>query len=127
MTLFKEVASKILGMNGRMISASKSGYRDRYPRNLAMFNANVCTKEEGKLWYGDIDLTISREQLSELAKSLETDVYVLYEMDARFENEASPKLENAVVIFRQDGSCKIGKSYEEYLDSETLTRKPVNA
>jgi hypothetical protein len=123
MTIFKEAASKILGMNGRMISGSKSGYSKHYPKNLAVFNANVCTKNEGKIWYGDIDLTLDHEQLSELAKSLENDVYVLYEMDARFENEASPKLENAVVVFKQDGSWKICKSWAEYVDSDKLTRK----
>jgi hypothetical protein len=123
MEIFKEAASKILGMNGRMISGSKSGYLNHYPKNLAVFNANVCTKNEGKIWYGDIDLTLDREQLSELAKSLENEVYVLYEMDARFENEASPKLENAVVVFKKDGSWKIGKSWAEYVDSDKLTRK----
>jgi hypothetical protein len=123
MEIFKEAASKILGMNGRMISGSKSGYYNRYPKNIAVFNANVCTKNEGKIWFGDIDLTLSREELSELSRSLETDVYVLYEMDARFENEASPKLENALVVFSQDGSYKVGKRYEDYLDSESLTNK----
>ena len=125
MKIFKEAASKILGMNGRMISGSKSGYSSRYPTNLAVFNANVCTQNEGKIWYGDIDLTLDREQLSELAKSLENDVYVLYEMDARFENEASPKLDNAVVVFKQDGSWKIGKSWAEYVDSDKLTKKSI--
>jgi hypothetical protein len=123
MTLFKETASKILGMNGRMISGSKSGYCNKYPKNIAVFNANVCTKKEGKIWYGDIDVTLSREGLSELSRSLETDVYVLFEMDARFENEASPKLENALVVFSQDGSCKVGERYKGYLDSESLTNK----
>lgn len=123
MEIFKEAASKILGMNGRMISGSKSGYLNHYPKNLAVFNANICTKNEGKIWYGDIDLTLDRDKLSELAKSLENEVYVLYEMDARFENEASPKLENAVVVFKKDGSWKIGKSWAEYVDSDKLTRK----
>lgn len=123
MEIFKEAANKILGMNGRMISGSKSGYLNHYPKNLAVFNANICTKNEGKIWYGDIDLTLDREKLSELAKSLENEVYVLYEMDARFENEASPKLENAVVVFKKDGSWKIGKSWAEYVDSDKLTRK----
>jgi hypothetical protein len=106
-----------------MISGSKSNYRNRNPKNLAVFNANVCTKNEGKIWYGDVDLTRSREELSELARLLETDVYVLYEMDARFENADSPKLEKAIVIFRQDGSHKINEHYEEDIDSESLTRK----
>lgn len=123
MTIFKETARKILGISGRMISGSKSGYSNRYPKNIAVFNANVCTKNEGKIWFGDIDLTLSHEELSELARSLETDVYVLYEMDARFENEASPKLENALVVFSQDGSYKIGERYEEYMDAKSLTHK----
>nr|HPI82220.1 hypothetical protein [Candidatus Paceibacterota bacterium] len=44
-------------MMGRMISGSKSGYRDRYPENLVVFNANIVTKKRGKVWHGDLDVT----------------------------------------------------------------------
>ena len=59
---------------GRLISASKSGYMDRNPTNLTIFNARVydlATFEKHKskvildffkgqeleVWYGDLDLT----------------------------------------------------------------------
>lgn len=121
MSIFKEAISQILGISGRMISYSKSEYRDRNPKNLVVFNANVCTKEDGKLWYGDLDITVDQEKLSELAQSLGNDLYVLYEMDGRFENEDSPRLEEPVVVFKPDGSWKLGNRLTEYVDSNTLT------
>lgn len=59
---------------GRLISASKSGYLDRNPTNLAIFNARIYDFEtfekhkskeildffkgqELEIWYGDLDLT----------------------------------------------------------------------
>ena len=57
----------------RMISSSKSGYMDKNPRNLVIFNARIYDlktfekheKEiqdffkgmEHEIWYGDLDLT----------------------------------------------------------------------
>jgi len=74
-------------MTGRMISGSKSGYRDRYPDNLVIFNANIATKKRGKVWYGDLDVTLDYEKLEAVAEILKEDLYILYEMDGRFENE----------------------------------------
>jgi hypothetical protein len=50
----------------------------------------------GKIWHGDIDITLSSSKLEELAKALNQTVYVLYEMDARFNNETAPRFDNAV-------------------------------
>lgn len=116
-----QIFSEKLGPMGRMISGSKSGYLDKYPNNLAIFNANVCTLG-GKQWFGDLDLTKSKESLVELARETGEEVFVLREMDARFENEDSPKLDYAVVIFKPDGSWKIGKkSPYSNIDESTLT------
>ena len=113
--------SEKLGPMGRMISSSKSGYRDRYPNHLVIFNANVCTLE-GKHWFGDLDLTKDKDALADLAQTIGEEVFVLFEMDGRFENEDSPKLDNAVVIFLPDGSWKIGKrSTYSVLEEKTLT------
>lgn len=102
-----------LGWPGRMISASKSGYRDQYPDNLSIFNANVCT-DEGKIWWGDIDVTISKDDLTNLAVELGKTIYVLYEMDGRFENEDNPKISEAVVKFFPDGTFEIRKDLRQY-------------
>lgn len=72
---------------GRMISGSKSGYRERYPNNNVVFNANIVAKSRGKVWYGDLDLTLDTENLTWVAKELGEPLYILREMDARFENE----------------------------------------
>ena len=58
----EKIAVSNLGYNGRMISGSKSGYSRTHKKNLAVFNANVCT-ENGKIWYGDLDVTIEYQNV----------------------------------------------------------------
>ena len=89
------IASEILGVCGRMISASKCDYSRTYPEHVVVFNSNICT-ESGKIWYGDIDVTLDEDKLKLLADELDEKIYVIYEMDGRFDNEGSPKLDNAV-------------------------------
>lgn len=72
---------------GRMISGSKSAYLDRYPEHLVIFNANIFTKKSGKIWFGDLDVTLDFDNLKEIADELNEDLYILREMDGRFENE----------------------------------------
>jgi len=72
---------------GRMISGSKSGYRRRYPDNTVYFNANIFVLGEGKIWWGDLDLTLDTPLLEEISKEMSKKLYVLSEMDGRFENE----------------------------------------
>lgn len=72
---------------GRLICASKSGYYDKHPNNLIVFNSNVITKKSGKVWYGDLDVTLDFDNLKNVADELNEDLYILREMDARFENE----------------------------------------
>ena len=69
---------------GRMISASKSGYP---PHNFAIFNANIITLSEGKIWYGDLDLTEDGEKLKDIAAETGETLFVLREPDARFGKE----------------------------------------
>lgn len=89
-------------MFGRMVSASKSDYSCRFPTHVVVFNANVCTKTHGKIWHGDVDITKDEAKLIELAKALGEDVYVLREMDGRFENEGEPKLDSARAVVSTD-------------------------
>lgn len=89
---------------GRMISGSKTGPKG----HICVFNANVCIKSKGKLWFGDLDLTDDMGDLKKLATDHNEPVYVLREMDARFRNEASPKYENAVAVIHPDGHTIIG-------------------
>ena len=74
-------------ITGRMISFSKSDYRDRNPNSVCYFNANIVTAKEGKIWYGDLDLTKDGETLKVIAEEIGQIIYVLREMDGRFEYE----------------------------------------
>lgn len=92
----KEIVELILGHEGKIITGSKSSYTRRHPKNLVSFNSNIIIEGLGKVWHGDIDITRSEALLIRLAEVLEREVYVLYEMDARFENEKNPKVQNAL-------------------------------
>jgi hypothetical protein len=96
MSEHKKTVEMLLGLKSRLIAGSKSGYRRRHPKNLVCFNANVVVEGLGKVWYGDLDITLDEALLVRLAQLLEREVYVLQEMDGRFENEDSPKIEKAV-------------------------------
>jgi hypothetical protein len=72
---------------GRMISPSKSLYRKRFPDNEVIFNANIVLRSTGKVWHGDLDITKSLDELKQIAAELGEPMYILREMDCRFDNE----------------------------------------
>jgi hypothetical protein len=121
----QEKATQILGWNGAMISGSKSGYLQRNPKNMAIFNANVIAMgvKPDKIWYGDLDVTLSLAKLKTLAEAIRTEVRVLREMDARFEYEEKPNVGKFVIAIQPDGSYELGNSEKSYYLPESLTRK----
>ena len=74
-------------MMGRMVGGSKLTYSQQYPDHQVVFNANIITKKHGKIWYGDLDMTLDFDDLKNVADELGEDLYILREHDARFENE----------------------------------------
>lgn len=74
-------------IRGRLISGSKSRYREMYPDNEVYFNANIFVLGEGKIWNGDLDITRDKDVLEEIAREIGKDLFILREMDGRFENE----------------------------------------
>ena len=86
--------------NGAMLGPSKSAYAYSHKSDLVIFNANICTREFGKIWYGDLNVTQSQSHLHTLADDAGVDIYVLNEMDARFQNEENPLLNRAVIVFQ---------------------------
>ena len=76
--------------DGRMIGGSKTGYRNMHPDDLIIFNANVLMPGYSKVWYGDLNLTEDYLVLKDIAKSLNSTLYVLWEMDGRFGEENKP-------------------------------------
>ena len=82
----------ILGFPGRLISGQKNNYNGK-----CVFNSNLCTKSR-KLWFGDIDFARDEKKLQEIADKLNETIYILKEMDGRFENGKKPKIEKAVFV-----------------------------
>lgn len=109
----EKLLNEALGWSGHIVSGSKSGYRENHPDHVVVFNANVCTNS-GKVWWGDVDLTISKEALSEVSIETGETIYVLYEMDGRFENENSPLIGLAVAKFLPDGSVELREDLKKY-------------
>jgi hypothetical protein len=65
---------------------SKSGYRSSHPGHKFIPNANVFCRTRGKIWWGDLDLTLDKPKLEAVARRLRMRLYVLFEYDGRFEN-----------------------------------------
>lgn len=75
---------------GRAVTmGSKTGYRKRHPDSEVYFNANIFTSE-GKVWWGDIDVTVSGDILQAVADESGETLYLLRETDGRWENETRP-------------------------------------
>ena len=94
-----------LGRHGRMIGGSKSGYRRANPDNYPIFNANIIAETPDgmqKVWYGDLDLTTDETAINASALDSGTTLYVLREMDGRFNNENKPDLSN--YVYKTDGT-----------------------
>ena len=89
-----DVAELFLGRCGRMLSGSKVAPEGQ----TIVWNANICTKTHGKIWFGDFNVTKEYDKLKELAEALGESVYVLREHDARFENELNPLFDEAVFV-----------------------------
>ena len=75
---------------GRMLSPSKSTYCQEHQGELVIFNANIITKTHGKIWYGDLNVTLDFDNLKNIADFLKEDLYILMEGDARFGYEKQP-------------------------------------
>lgn len=101
----QEIAIKHLGHMGAFLSGSK-----RAPEGfVVVWNANVVIFHKGetiKIWYGDINISVSEGKIRALSEELEKNVYILREHDCRFETENSPNLRKAVYVHNTDGSIE---------------------
>lgn len=105
-------AWELLGRPGAMLSGSKTAA----PERRVVWNANVLIDQPNgkfsifpakrvspvKVWFGDLSITESEAKLQELANRFGQKVYVLREMDARFDTEANPRIDEAVAVFEPE-------------------------
>lgn len=119
-------AVQALGLEGQMLSASKTNYQDNHPDHVAIFNANVCVGAR-KVWHGDFDVTRDEEQLHELARRTGQVVSVLHERDGRFEHERDPLVALAVFSVAPSGHTMFKcRSFERAADG-ILRRRPARS
>lgn len=121
---YAQALRETLGYPGRMISYSKTDYVvRRFPDHVVCFNGNVCIGE-GKLWHGDLDLTLGEPHLAALAEQIGEIVYVVYEGDGRFANESQPLLDRAVYSVTPTGHTKYQHTYIARNADGTLRSRP---
>jgi len=99
----------ILGFPGKMIAGSKGRFRHNNPTAFAVFNSNLVTQTGKKVWHGDLNLS-DKKTISDLktcSNVVGETLYVLYEMDARFENESNPKIEEYALKIALNGKIEI--------------------
>ena len=75
--------------DGRMLG-SKLDYSNSHVEDLVVYNSNIFMPLVGKVLYADVNLTEDYLVLKEIAASLNTTLYVLWESDARFGEEDKP-------------------------------------
>ena len=68
---------------GRMISHSKTGYCRRNQGHFVVFNAQLFTPRGRILKQADLDLTLDGVKLTEAARAVGQNFFVLYENDPR--------------------------------------------
>lgn len=80
----RRLVDGILGIPGRMISGSKLAYSNAHPGHVVFFNANLYDSQGTKIWYGDVDVTLDRPKLEQIARDLKCCVYVTSESPFRW-------------------------------------------
>lgn len=108
--------------NSRLISGSKSYYRKNHPLNLIVFNANIFTEEFGKIWYGDLDLTIDSKNLIKIYDELGINLYILSEMSGRFDNENRNDFKKDSIWDTKNG---LSPEMQKYFDKKTLKYEKI--
>lgn len=111
---------------GRMISGSKSYYRNNFPWNKVCFNANIFVNNGNqfeKIWYGDLDITKDGNLLKEIAFNNNVILYVLSEMDGRFGNENTQNVINNKFWDTTENLIIVDEEYIKLKEKELKAKK----
>lgn len=90
----REALIKILGPVG--LKSPKRKY-SQYNGHLLIYNSNICVKNLGKVWSGDLDFTADEGKLKKLARKLNLSFYILKELDSKFDTELNPAFEKSLI------------------------------
>jgi len=69
---------------GRIISFSKSAYRNLYPSHIALFNARLFNTKGKEVWWDDVDLSHDWKVFAEASCSLNQPLILTPETPYRF-------------------------------------------
>lgn len=83
--LVNQILGKLPHFRGYMLSGSKSIYRDKFPDHTIYFNACIFNEELEQIWWGDIDYTLDKNKLHEVANEFNITFYITRESPYRFD------------------------------------------
>ncbi len=92
------IIEKALGYAGKLLSGSKSMYRDIYPDNKVYFNACLFNNNFKQIWFGDIDFEFDTKILQQLANDLKETIYATPEQPYRWDGLKKEQLNNEEII-----------------------------
>jgi hypothetical protein len=89
----------------RMLGYSKTLYSKKNKNHYIIFNARISVESTGIIWWGDLDLTASENELKNISIEIGEPLYVLYESDAYYleDVEASKHIDSAIYIINENG------------------------
>jgi hypothetical protein len=67
-----------------------------------------------KIWWGDLDLTFDHGKLLKASEKLEAALYVLYEMDGRFENNDDPIINRYIAKYDASAAQNLQVEVSDY-------------
>ena len=109
------IIEKRLGDVGNVLSSNRTRYRKTHPNNLIIFNSNIIIDNQ-KLWTGDIDITISNDDLIDISRIMNKDVYILFGADKRLKNDDTDTDKYCVVMYSPDGTHRLNNRLTKFYD-----------
>lgn len=98
-------AVELLGHHGRLLSPSKSAYREAHGDNDVYFNACIFDRSGLQRWFGDVDVTLERDKLEHLAGRIGS-IYLTPEKPYRFQGLVDHEEDERVLRFEGGGSSE---------------------
>lgn len=109
------IIEKRLGDVGNILSSCRTRYRKTHPNNLIIYNSNIFV-DNVRLWNGDIDITISNDDLIEISKLLNKSIYVVFGEDKRLNNDITDTEKYCAVVYSPDGTHRLNNRLTKFYE-----------